>query len=101
MEPPRRPHGECDTVPAFYIEVGDTAQVYARGDTQGRESFYSTALNLCVALQRPNGGDPRKQIRGKLIETHVPSDALDTLAELNGGAELVAQRHPSHHTHIG
>lgn len=94
------PHGECDTVPAFYIEVGDRAQVYARGDTQSRESFYDIALNLCTNWQRPNDANPLKQVRGKLIETHVPSDDLDTITAFNGGAEFVAQRHPSQHVRL-
>ena len=65
------PHGDCETVSALYIEAGGDAMVVC---AEKLEEVWKIAINLCVSMQ--------------VFDREKPW--------LNGAADFIACRHPSH-----
>jgi hypothetical protein len=88
------PHGDCETVPALYIEAGGDAMVLCAEELR---DILEPALNLCVSMQ---WFDRRKlhlgRRKGTIIETRIPRAEVKDFFRFNGAADFVACRHPSH-----
>lgn len=90
------PHGDCDTVPALYIEAGGDAMV--RCAEKLTDVDWKIAINLCVSKQVFDREKPWlwKEHEGTIIETRIPRDEAETFTGFNGAADFIACRHPSH-----
>jgi hypothetical protein len=93
------PHGECETIPALYIEVSGDARVIS---AENREDALKLAITLCGGKQIHDRRKPWewKQHKGTIIETRIPVKEADTFMEFNGAANFVAFRHPSHDVRV-
>lgn len=87
-------HGDCETVPALYIEAGGDAMVVC---AEKLEAVWEIAINLCVSMQVFDREKPWlwKEHEGTIIETRIPRDEAETFTGFNGAADFVARRHPS------
>lgn len=88
------PHGDCETMPALYIEARGDAMVFpaeAVGD------ILNQAVSLCVSMQWFNRRKPwLGRRKGTIIETRIPRAEAKDFFRFNGAADFIARRHPSH-----
>ena len=89
------PHGDCETVPALYIEAGGDAMVVCAAKL---EEVWKIAINLCVNMQLVDRKQPWlwKEHEGTIIETRIPLDEVEAFTGFNGAVDFIACRHPSH-----
>lgn len=89
------PHGDCETVPALFIEAGGDAMLVC---AEKLEEVWKIAINLCVSMQVFDREKPWlwKESEGTIIETRIPRDEVETFTGFNGAADFIACRHPSH-----
>lgn len=89
------PHGDCETLPALYIEAGGDGMVVC---AEKLEDVWKIAISLCVSMQVFDIEKPWlwKEHEGTIIETRIPRDEVEIFTGFNGAAEFIACRHPSH-----